>query len=73
MSPKTIDCKTEGLTPKLMDSRRTNRSAQYWLPSPALSGKAAFFLKNLLVFPKDYSGAGIVAGVFFDYDSNSVR
>ncbi|HZW13520.1 MAG TPA: hypothetical protein VFF81_10055 [Noviherbaspirillum sp.] len=30
-----------------------------------LSGKAAFSLKNLLVFEKQYSHAGFVAGVFF--------
>jgi hypothetical protein len=29
------------------------------------SGKAAFFLKNLLVFLKEYSHAGFAAGVFF--------
>lgn len=33
-----------------------------------MSGKAAFSLKNLLVFLKQYSGAGFVAGVFFGYD-----
>jgi hypothetical protein len=33
-----------------------------------LSGKAAFSLKNLLVFEKQYSHAGVVAGVFFGHD-----
>jgi hypothetical protein len=32
-----------------------------------VSGEAAFSLKNLLVFPKQYSHAGIVVGVFFGY------
>jgi len=36
--------------------------------SPMLSGEAAFSLKNLLVFQKEYSDAGIVAGVFFGCD-----
>jgi len=31
------------------------------------SGKAAFSQKNLLVFEKEYSHAGFVAGVFFGY------
>ena len=31
------------------------------------SGKAAFSLKNLLGFQKQYSHAGFVAGVFFGY------
>jgi len=35
------------------------------------SGKAAFFLKNLLVFAKQYSHAGLVAGVFFGYGCRS--
>jgi len=30
-----------------------------------MSGKAAFSLKNLLVFQKEVSHAGIAAGVFF--------
>jgi len=33
--------------------------------STTLSGKAAFSLKNLLVFQKEYSHAGFAAGVFF--------
>jgi hypothetical protein len=33
---------------------------------PILSGKAAFSSKNSLVFFKQYSDAGAVAGVFFD-------
>ena len=35
---------------------------------PILSGKAAFSLKDLLVSKKQYSDAGIVAGVFFGCD-----
>jgi hypothetical protein len=35
-----------------------------------MSGKAAFSLKNLLVFLKQYSHAGLVAGVFFGYGCN---
>ncbi|HEX7650714.1 MAG TPA: hypothetical protein VF450_25170, partial [Noviherbaspirillum sp.] len=56
---------TEGLQPKLMDSRRTQRSSLFLPSTPTQSGKAAFSLKNLLVFQKEYSDAGIVAGVFF--------
>jgi hypothetical protein len=50
-----------------MDSRRPNRS--YLLTPLRLiqSGKAAFSLKNVLVFLKQYSDAGIIAGVFFGY------
>jgi hypothetical protein len=36
-----------------------------------MSGKAAFSLKNLLVFLKQYSDAGFVAGVFFGYGRSS--
>jgi hypothetical protein len=35
--------------------------------NPTKSGEAAFSLKNLLVFLKEYSHAGFVAGVFFGY------
>jgi hypothetical protein len=35
--------------------------------APTLSGMAAFSLKNLMVFLKEYSHAGFVAGVFFGY------
>jgi hypothetical protein len=48
-----------------MDSRRTQRSSLFLPSTPTQSGKAAFSLKNLLVFQKEYSDAGIVAGVFF--------
>ena len=41
------------------------------LSIPTQSGKAAFSLKNLLVFLKVYSHAGIVAGVFFGYGRRS--
>jgi hypothetical protein len=50
-----------------MDSRRTNRSSVILPLNPTKSGKAAFSLKNLLVFLKEYSNAGFVAGVFFGY------
>jgi hypothetical protein len=50
-----------------MDSRRTTRSSLLSPLNPTLSGKAAFSLKNLLVFVKEYSCAGFVAGVFFGY------
>jgi len=39
--------------------------------SLTLSGKAAFSLKNLLVFLKQYSHAGIFVGVFFGYERRS--
>jgi len=39
--------------------------------TPTLSGKAAFSLKNLLGFQKQYSCAGFVAGVFFGYGCRS--
>ncbi|WP_170942402.1 hypothetical protein [Noviherbaspirillum denitrificans] len=35
--------------------------------TPTLSGKAAFSLKNLLGFQKQYSHAGFAAGVFFGF------
>jgi hypothetical protein len=35
--------------------------------TPTKSGMAAFSLKNLLVFLKEYSHAGFAAGVFFGY------
>ena len=54
-----------------MDSRRTYRSSLYSPPTPTKSGKAAFTLKNLLVFLKAYSDAGFVAGVFFGYGNRS--
>jgi hypothetical protein len=38
---------------------------------PTQSGKAAFSLKNLLGFLKQYSDAGFVAGVFFGYGCRS--
>jgi len=50
-----------------MDSRRTNRSYSLLPLTPTLSGKAVFSLENLLVFLKQYSDAGFVAGVFFGY------
>jgi hypothetical protein len=53
-----------------MDSRRTIRSSLFLPLNPTLSGKAAFSLKNLLVFLKQYSHAGFVAGVFFGYGCN---
>jgi hypothetical protein len=37
-----------------------------------LSGEAAFSLENLMVFLKQYSGAGFIAGVFFGYRCRSV-
>jgi hypothetical protein len=36
-----------------------------------MSGKAAFALKNQVVFYNLYSDAGIVAGVFFGYGNRS--
>jgi hypothetical protein len=48
-----------------MDSRRTQRSSLFLPLNPIQSGKAALSLKNVLVFQKEYSDAGIVAGVFF--------
>jgi hypothetical protein len=47
-----------------MNSRRPNRS--YLLTPLHLiqSGKAAFSLKNVLAFLKQYSDAGVTAGVF---------
>jgi len=69
---KEKDCRTEGLYPDLlMDSRRTYRSSLLLPLLPTLSGKAAFSLKNLLVFLKPYSDAGFVAGVFFGYGCRS--
>ncbi|HJV73125.1 MAG TPA: hypothetical protein VJ654_02800 [Noviherbaspirillum sp.] len=56
--------KLKRLQPILMDSRRTYRSSVISPLSPTWSGKAAFSLKNLLVFEKQYSHAGVVAGVF---------
>jgi hypothetical protein len=53
-----------------MDSRRTTPSSTVLPLNPTRSGKAAFSLKNLLVFQKQYSDAGIVAGVFFGCDCN---
>ncbi|HYD60681.1 MAG TPA: hypothetical protein VEC35_10020 [Noviherbaspirillum sp.] len=38
---------------------------------PTLSGKAAFSLKILLGFRKQYSHAGFAAGVFFGYGDRS--
>ncbi|MGE5649195.1 hypothetical protein [Noviherbaspirillum sp. UKPF54] len=58
-----------------MDSRRTYRinlrSSLLSPLTPTQSGKAAFFLKNLLVFEKKHSHAGIAAGVFFGYGRRS--
>jgi hypothetical protein len=54
-----------------MDSRRTTRSSLFSPLNPTQSGKAAFTLKNLLVFQKLYSDAGFVAGVFFGYGCRS--
>jgi hypothetical protein len=54
-----------------MDSRRTYRSSLLLPLASTLSGKAAFSLKNLLVFLKLYSDAGFVAGVFFGYGYRS--
>jgi hypothetical protein len=50
-----------------MHSRRPNRSYLFVPRNLNLSGKAAFSLKNALVLLKQYSDAGIVAGVFFGY------
>jgi hypothetical protein len=47
-----------------MHSRRPNRSYLFVPLSLILSGKAAFSLKNALVLLKQYSDAGVVAGVF---------
>jgi hypothetical protein len=47
-----------------MDSRRPNRSDLLSPLNPIFSGKAAFSSKNGLFFIKQYSDAGIVAGVF---------
>jgi hypothetical protein len=56
-----------------MDSRRTNRSSLLWPLNLTVSGMAAFFLKNLLVFLKQHSHAGLVAGVFFGYGCNRAQ
>jgi hypothetical protein len=51
-----------------MDSKRPNRS---YLLSPLrliLSGKAAFSLKNGLIFLKQYSDAGMMPAFFLGYD-----
>jgi len=50
-----------------MHSRRPNRSYLFVPLNPISLGKAAFSLKNALAFLKQYSDAGIVAGVFFGY------
>ncbi|WP_151635710.1 hypothetical protein [Noviherbaspirillum aerium] len=54
-----------------MDSRRTTGSLLLTPLTPTPSGKAAFSLKNLVVFLKAYSRAGFVAGVFFGYGNRS--
>jgi len=48
-----------------MNSRRSYRSARFSPLAPTLSGVATLSLKNLLGFVKQYSHAGVVAGVFF--------
>ena len=68
---KKKDCKNRRAIPDLMDSRRTYRSSLLLPLASTLSGKAAFSLKNLLVFLKLYSDAGFVAGVFFGYGCRS--
>jgi hypothetical protein len=50
-----------------MDSKRPNRSYLFSPLYPILSGKVAFSSKNGLAFLKQYSDAGMVAGVFFGY------
>ncbi|MES2535131.1 MAG: hypothetical protein V4632_04575 [Pseudomonadota bacterium] len=47
-----------------MNSTRPNRSFLFSPLRLILSGKAAFSLKNGLIFLKQYSDAGINAGVF---------
>jgi len=51
-----------------MDSTRPIRSYLFAPLYPIFSAKAAFSLKNGLVFIKQYSCAGIIAGVFFGYE-----
>jgi len=48
-----------------MDSRRPNRSYLFAPAFPIVSEKAVFSLKNGLVILKQYSRAGVIAGVFF--------
>jgi hypothetical protein len=51
-----------------MNSRRPIRS-HLLLPHHLIqSGEAAFSLENGLFFLKQYSDAGMIAGVFFGYD-----
>jgi hypothetical protein len=64
--------KPKGYTLSLMDSRRTYRSSLLLPLASTLSGKAAFSLENLVVFLKQYSDAGFIAGVFFGYGCRSV-
>ncbi|OGB20854.1 MAG: hypothetical protein A3I66_19840 [Burkholderiales bacterium RIFCSPLOWO2_02_FULL_57_36] len=52
-----------------MDSRRPNRSCLCKPLHPILSGKAAFSSKNGLVFLKQYSDAGVFAGVLLATDA----
>jgi hypothetical protein len=47
-----------------MHSRRPNRSYLFAPLNLILSGKAVFSLKNGFDFLKQYSDAGVVAGVF---------
>jgi hypothetical protein len=54
-----------------MHSRRPKRSRLYAPLNLNMSGKAAFSLKNGLGFSKNYSDAGIVAGVFLVTASRS--
>jgi hypothetical protein len=56
-----------------MNSRRPNRSDLFEPLHPILSGKAAFSSKNGLVFLKQYSDAGVVAGVFLTTDTASLQ
>jgi hypothetical protein len=51
-----------------MDSTRPNRSYLFAPLYPSFSAKAAFSLKNGLVFINQYSCAGLTAGVFFGYE-----
>jgi hypothetical protein len=50
-----------------MDSRRPKRSHLFTPLHLIKSGKAAFSLKKVLAFPKQYSDAGVIASVFFGY------
>jgi hypothetical protein len=47
-----------------MNSRRPTRSLLTKPLYPIQSGKAAFSLKKSLFFLKQYSDAGVIAGVF---------